>query len=75
MRSPAPFTDFANLSAMERDALVEVVARHDGLDQIVAWGRAQSPPIEPVAVIRQDEFTHDVLMPLAGDRWLVYGTT
>jgi hypothetical protein len=70
-----PFSDVANLPAVERDALAAVVARHHGLDQIFAWGRTQSPPIDPADVIQQDEFTHDVLVPLPGDRWLVYGTT
>jgi hypothetical protein len=72
---PIPFTDFANLPDAERDALGEVVSQHKGLDQIFAWGRAQSPPLHPADVIKQDEFTHDVLVPLPGDRWLVYGTT
>jgi hypothetical protein len=70
-----PFSDFANLSATDRDSLAQVVTRHQGLDQISAWGRTQSPPIAPADVIKQDEFTHDVLVPLPGNRWLVYGTT
>jgi hypothetical protein len=72
---PIPFTDFANLPLAERDALAKVVTQHQGLDQIFAWGRAQSPPSHPADVIKQDEFTHDVLVPLPGDRWLVYGMT
>jgi hypothetical protein len=70
-----PFTDFAGLSLPERDALAQTVAQHRGLDQVIAWSRSQSPPIQPVDVIKQDEFTHDVILPLPGDRWLVYGTT
>jgi hypothetical protein len=72
---PIPFTDFANLPLAERDALAKVVTQHQGLDQIFAWRRAQSPPSDPADVIKQDEFTHDVLVPLPGDRWLVYGMT
>ena len=70
-----PFADCANLSPAERDALAEVVTRRRGQDQIFAWGRTQSPPIHPVDVIKQDEFTHDVLVPLPENRWLVYGAT
>jgi hypothetical protein len=29
--------------------------------------------VHPANVIKQDEFTHDVLVPLPSDRWLVYG--
>lgn len=70
-----PFSDFAGLPAAERDALAAVVAHHLGLDQIFAWGRTQSPPVHPADVIKQDEFTHDILVPLPGSRWLVYGST
>jgi hypothetical protein len=70
-----PFADFAGLSAEEREALARVVAAHHGLDDVFAWGRRQSPPVHPADVIKQDEFTHDVLVPLPQGRWLVYGTT
>jgi hypothetical protein len=67
--------DHGDLPATERAGLASVVALHRGLDDIFAWGRAQSPPVVPADVIKQDEFTHEVLVPLPGDRWLVYGTT
>jgi hypothetical protein len=41
----------------------------------LAWGRTQNPPVHPADVIKQDEFTHDVLVPFSPARWLVYGTT
>jgi hypothetical protein len=60
-----PFADYANLTPAE--------AEH--LDDVFAWGRKPSPPARPVDVIKQDEFTHDVLVPFPNQRWLVYGTT
>jgi len=72
---PIPFTDLARLSPEEESALRAAVAEHRGLDDVFAWGRRQSPPVHPVDVIKQDEFTHDVLVPLPKGRWLVYGTT
>ena len=68
-------TDYASLLQGERENLSQIVSQHRGLDDIFAWGRQQSPAIIPADVIKQDEFTHDVLVPLPGDRWLVYGTT
>ena len=68
-------TDYAGVSPAEYAALAEVVRTHHGLDDIFAWGRQQSPPVHPADVIKQDEFTHDVLVPLPSGRWLVYGTT
>jgi hypothetical protein len=67
--------NYAALSPAELAELEAVVAQHHGLDDIFAWGRRQSPPVIPADVIKQDEFTHDVLVPLSGDRWLVYGST
>jgi hypothetical protein len=67
--------DHASLPPEEQSLLTSVVAEHRGLDDIFAWGRLQSPKVVPADVIKQDEFTHDVLVPLASGRWLVYGTT
>jgi hypothetical protein len=68
-------TDYAGLAAAERGELEATVQRHQGLDDIFVWGRSQVPPVHPADVIKQDEFTHDVLVPLPSGRWLVYGTT
>ena len=70
-----PFHDYAGLTPGERDGLLHTVSTHRGLDDIFAWGREQTPPVHPADVIKQDEFTHDVLVPLPSGRWLVYGTT
>jgi hypothetical protein len=67
--------DYAGLDPAEYRALAATIQAHHGLDDIFAWGRAQTPPIHPADVIKQDEFTHDVLVPLPSGRWLVYGTT
>jgi hypothetical protein len=70
-----PLADFAHLEPEEREELLRVVAEHHGLDDIFAWGRRQSPPVHPADVIKQDEFTHDVVVPFPKGRWVVYGTT
>jgi len=67
--------NYASLPLAELTELEAMVAQHHGLDDIFAWGREQSPPVVPADVIKQDEFTHDVLVPLSDDRWLVYGST
>jgi hypothetical protein len=61
-------TDYANLSPAERESLGRIVSEHRGLDDIFAWGRQESPAVVPAEVIKQDEFTHDVLVPLPGSR-------
>jgi hypothetical protein len=71
----ARLTDHAGITAAEMAELQGAIAGHHGLDDIFAWGRSVVPPVTPTDVIRQDEFTHDVLVPLPSGRWLVYGTT
>lgn len=39
------------------------------------WGLSLSPPRAPVEIVTQDEYTHDVVLELAGDCYLVYDTT
>jgi hypothetical protein len=52
-----------------------IVARHRTLADVVEWGLAQTPPRLVADVIVQDEYTHDVIVPLDEKRWLVYDTT
>ena len=70
-----PLTDHAGLSVAEREAILAGPCQIRGLDEIFSWGRTQEPPVHPADMIKQDEFTHDVLVPLPSTRWLVYGTT
>jgi hypothetical protein len=75
MNAHIPLADHAGVTAAEREQIEALVQGHRGLDDIFAWGRTQDPPVHPTNVIKQDEFTHDVLVPLPSGRWLVYGTT
>jgi hypothetical protein len=65
----------AGLSSDEADALARTLAGHVTLQEVVVWGLAQRPPRVAVGVIQQDEYTHDVIIPYGGDRFLVYDTT
>jgi hypothetical protein len=67
--------DYADLAPAELEEVSATVREHHGLDDVFAWGRLQKPAIIPADVVKQDEFTHDVLVPFPRGRWLVYGTT
>ncbi len=45
------------------------------LADVLAWGRAQSPPAAVVEIVTQDEYTHDVLLPFGDSHFLVFDTT
>jgi len=43
------------------------------LEQVMNWAFARKPPGELIAVVTQDEFTHDVVIKTAA-AWLVFDT-
>ncbi len=45
------------------------------LEQVLDWGRSQELPLAVADIVTQDEYTHDVLLPLDTRHWLVYDTT
>lgn len=51
------------------------VAAQPTLGDVTAWMRALTPPRLLDDIVTQDEYTHDVLLSLAEDTWLVYDTT
>jgi hypothetical protein len=57
-----------------REEVLAQVRLHRALDEVVRWGRAQQPPARIAEVVRQDEYTHDVIVPI-GPLFVVYGTT
>lgn len=71
---PTPLLDYADLDADTRAGLERIVAGHTTLERALDWGRQQEPPMAVAAILTQDEYTHDVVLPYAG-RYLVYDTT
>ena len=67
--------DRASLSDAERAQLTAATARHGTLADVIQWGVLRTPAALVTDVIVQDEFTHDVIVPLSQDRVLVYDTT
>ncbi|RKG84185.1 hypothetical protein D7V97_43810 [Corallococcus sp. CA053C] len=68
-------TDHSGLPPAQRAALERELAPLTLLQDVVRWGFAHSPPRDVAAVIVQDEFTHDVVVPWADGRYLVFDTT
>jgi hypothetical protein len=67
-----------NRASLDADALAELeaaVASHHTLEDVVRWGLAHCPPRMIADVVVQDEFTHDVVVPCGGERFLVYDAT
>jgi hypothetical protein len=58
------------------DAATEAVLRAQvTLSEVLAFGARLSPPRSPLEIVTQDEYTHDVVLELRSDVYLVYDTT
>ncbi len=62
------------VAAQAVEAVAELAAGQRTLEQVVRWGLAFSPPRLVAEVVKQDEYTLDVVMPW-GELFLVYDST
>ena len=65
-------------AALPPDDLRALAARLAGLgtlERVLAWSAAQHPPRTVAGVVTQDEFTHDVLLPIEPPLWLAFDVT
>lgn len=67
--------DRVGLSAGERRQIAALVTAHTSLDRVIAWALGCTPPRLVADVVIQDEYTHDVVVPYEGGRYLVYDST
>lgn len=45
------------------------------LADVLAWARRAAPPRQVTEIVTQDEYNHDVVLPLDASRFLVFDTT
>jgi hypothetical protein len=73
--APVPVENRAQLPDADFARLAQAVASHHSIKHALDWLLAQHPQLAPADLVTQDEFSHDILVPLAQDRWLVYDST
>jgi hypothetical protein len=59
---------------MSIDTLKEVESIRT-LEEVMYWAFARKPKAELINVVTQDEFTHDVIIRVGADNYLVFDTT
>jgi hypothetical protein len=59
---------------MPSEILLEATAFRT-LEQVMQWAFARRPPAELSTVVTQDEFTHDVVIKVETELFLVFDTT
>ena len=70
-----PVSVAETVSESETARIREAVGSHWTLKAVVDWCLAQTPPILDADVVTQDEFTHDLIVPLPSGTHLVYDST
>jgi len=70
-----PFDDRADLPPEQRRALAATFGAFTTLGALLDWGRRADPPVSVETIVVQDEYSHDVLIPLPAGRYLVYEAT
>lgn len=69
---PVPLTNRAGLADRDLRKLAAEVGGQATLHDVLEWGFAQRPVRRVEEIITQDEFTHDVLVPLDQPFYLAY---
>ena len=59
---------------MQTEILDEARSFHN-LEQVMQWAFKRQPPADIFLVVTQDEFTHDVVLKLGPEVFLVFDTT
>ena len=67
--------NWAGLADSELEALERELSPLHLLEDVVGWAFSREPPASIAEVVVQDEFAHDVVLPISASRVLVFGTT
>jgi len=67
-----PVTNRAQLNDAQVGELAAEVGAHTTLEQVLQWGGGHRPTRRVEEIVTQDEYTHDVLIPLAAPLYLAY---
>lgn len=57
------------------DRIASAVVRQTSIKHAVDWLAGHTPPLVPIGMETQDEFSHDILVAYPGGLWLVYDST
>lgn len=75
MSEPVPVVAVQDIADEIMAEIRDFAASHTGLKTVLDWCLAQHPPIHDTSVVTQDEFTHDLIVPLPSGLYLVYDST
>jgi hypothetical protein len=72
----AEYADYVESLRALHPELAEEIARFHTLESVLGWMKSRGIPLAGLDLVVQDEFHHDVLIPLGADgKHLVFGIT
>lgn len=69
------YPDHVRLLEAEEPTLARAVAEFSTLEHVLNWMQREGLPLGTLDLVAQDEFSHDLLVPLPDGRWLAFGLT
>lgn len=66
-------SDRASLDTNRYGALAAAVAEHTTLERVIRWGLTHGHMVS--RIVKQDEYTQDVVLPVGDGLFLVYDST
>ena len=70
-----PITIHGTADPKAFDRFASTLREQRTLGDVLAWSKTLVPSRTVTEIITQDEYTHDVLLQLEGETYLVYDTT
>lgn len=70
-----PLTEHVGLTPEQRSVLLGELEPLGTLQDVLQWSFSRSPPVDVTAVVVQDEYCHDVVLPWREGLHLVFDTT
>jgi hypothetical protein len=74
MRS-IPILTVCDIASERLAAIEQELGERRTLAHVLEWARTSSPPRQVATIVTQDEYTHDVVLPLDREIFLVFDTT
>ncbi len=75
MEPTFPVENRAHLSPNRFAEIAEIVNDHCSIKHAIDWCASQTPPLDEIEVVPQDEYSHDILIGYRDGLWLVYDST
>lgn len=70
------YADDIQILTEQEPELARQLAGFHSLEKVLTWMRARGLPLDALDVIAQDEYSHDMLIPLEADgKYLAFGMT